>query len=328
MVKKTVWLGLVCCAILLMAGCASPLRSYTDLSGASANEGYMNAEMPAYDYEEKITTAYDEAGAYSAASEASALPAVSERMIIKNAELSIIVIDPETALEDVTTMTESMAGYIVTSSTSISYTSLGNPVKYVNITLRVPAEKLTSALTQIKSLVENSKTDVVYENITGRDVTEEYTDLSARLKNAELAEAELANLLENAYDTTDVLNIYRELKAVREEIEVLKGRMQYLQESAAMSSVSLTISAKESVEVQPIDVGEWGLKGTARDAVQALVNAIKGVANAAVFFVICPLPFLLAIAGAVLLIIAVIRKVVKRRKARKMEMVGLDNPEQ
>ena len=74
------------------------------------------------------------------------------------------------------------------------------------------------------------------EKVSGDDVTAEYVDLSSRLKNLEAAEEQLRDILARAEKTEDVLAVFNQLTAIRGEIEQVKGRMQYLSQSAALAT--------------------------------------------------------------------------------------------
>ncbi|MFH1447027.1 MAG: DUF4349 domain-containing protein, partial [Chloroflexota bacterium] len=155
-------------------------------------------------------------------------------------------------------------------------------------------------------------TGVINESISGQDVTSEYTDAQSRLRNLEAAETALVSLMETATDPQDVLDIFNELIYIREDIEVLKGRIKYLEESAAMSAISVEIVAEESL--QPIEIAGWKPTGVMRDAVQALINTLQGLGTALIWFGIFCLPFLIPLGFGIYFLVKGIRKARKKRK--------------
>jgi len=235
-----------------------------------------------------------------------------DRLVIKNANLSIAVADPISAMDAVNALAEEMGGFIVSSNLYKTTTSSGVQVPRGNITIRVPAERLDEALDLIKALVADPATGVINESISGQDVTSEYTDAQSRLRNLEAAETALVSFMEMAKDSQDVLDIFRELTYIREDIEVLKGRIKYLEESAAMSAISIELVAEESL--QPIEIGGWKPTGVMRDAVQALINALQGLGTALIWFGIFCLPFLIPLGFGIYFLIKGIRKARKKRK--------------
>ncbi|MEN6481931.1 MAG: DUF4349 domain-containing protein, partial [Anaerolineaceae bacterium] len=143
-----------------------------------------------------------------------------DRIVIRNADLSIVVDDPTVALDAIVRMAERMGGFVVNSNLYKTNTSSGNEVPEAYITIRVPAESLNAALAEIKNQTSDPSKDVLSENVSGQDVTKEYTDLNSRLKNLEDAETQLRRIMEEATKTEDVLNVFNQLTYYREQIEV------------------------------------------------------------------------------------------------------------
>jgi len=139
-----------------------------------------------------------------------------------------------------------------------------------NINIRIPSEKLDEALENIKESV----VDINYENRSGEDVTSQYVDLDSRLKVLRATEESFLEILDNAETTEDTLAVYAQLRQIQTEIEVIEGQMKYYRESAALSSVRVTLVAEETVK--PIEIGGWKLQGTANDAVQDLILFTQG----------------------------------------------------
>jgi hypothetical protein len=246
-----------------------------------------------------------------------------DRLVIYNADLQIAVEDPITSMDAIISMAENAGGFVVYSNLYQSTSSAGKTVPQASLTVRVPAGQLDSIMDAIKALTPDPEEDVLSENVSGQDVTSEYTDLESRLRNLEAAEAALVELMDEAKDTQDVLDVFDELTYYRGEIETVKGRMQYLEESAAMSAITVQVIAKESL--QPIEIAGWEPKGTAKKAVEALINTGQFIADAAIWFGIYCLPFLIPLGIGVYFLVKIIRKRRASRKAKKME--AIENPE-
>jgi len=214
-----------------------------------------------------------------------------ERKIIKNADLSVVVKDPVQSMADIAALAEGLGGYVVSSNT-YQYTygpdNLVAPQGSINI--RVPADKLTDVLDQIK----NSAVEVQSENVSGQDVTDQYIDLQSRLTAKQAAEKKLLEILDKTEDSADVLAVYLQVEQVQSDIEVLKGQMKYIDQSAALSSVNVNLVAE--VGTQPIEIGGWKLQGTAKDAIQNLIRFTQGFVQFLIRFVLSFLPALILIA--------------------------------
>jgi hypothetical protein len=239
-----------------------------------------------------------------------------ERIILKNADLSIVVPDPAASMDRIAAMTDRMGGFVVSSNLYKTTTDMGLEVPYAYITIRVPAEKLTTALDEIKGQVEDPDSDVLSESISGQDVTAEYTDLKSRLTNLELAEKQLQNILESTTKTEDWLAVFTQLTATRSQIEVLKGQIKYYDESSSFSSISINLQAQAAVK--PITVGKWEPKGVALEAIQRLIKTMRKIYEGLLKFILYTLPILLTyiilIGGPIWFFIWFIRRIVRHFK--------------
>jgi hypothetical protein len=235
----------------------------------------------------------------------------TERLVIKNARMEIVVDQPDESMERIGQMAESMGGYIVNANLYQSFLDDGQEVPRASITVRVPAERLTEALERIRSESDQLPRN---ETIDSQDVTSEYTDLESRLRNLEAAEAQLQQIMEDANRTEDVLNVYNQLTQVREQIEVIKGQMQYYEQSAALSAISVELIANAAV--QPITIGGWEPVGVAKQAIEALINALQVLASVAIWLVLFLIPVLVVIVLPVYLIVMLLLRWRARRRSR------------
>lgn len=232
--------------------------------------------------------------------------AQQNRIILKNATLNIVVEDPSKTLADIGSMAKEMGGWVVNSGTNRIRTAAGEDVASGTIVVRVPADKLDSALSRIKSQAGTINS----ENITGEDVTQQYVDISSRLKNLEAAETQLREIVAKAEKTDDVLAAFNQLTQVRGDIESAKGQIQYFEQSAAFSSITVYATPK-AIET-PIQIAGWSPGRTAERALAGLVNILRFIADAAITLVIVLIPLGLLIGIPVWLIY---RRIRQRRTA-------------
>lgn len=237
----------------------------------------------------------------------------TDRLVIKNATLSLAVDDPLKSMDNITRLAEGMGGFVV--SAEMYQQSLDNGVKVpqVNITIRVPAERLAEALTAIKA---ETTQPIISENQSSQDVTADYTDLNSRLVNLQAAEKQLQEIMASAVKTEDVLSVYNQLVSVREQIELIKGQMKYYEESAAMSSISTQLFANAAM--QPITIAGWQPGGVAKEALQSLIHALQSLTNFAIRAFILYIPVLLLIFVPIGLIIWGIVALVRRSRRSKI----------
>jgi len=233
------------------------------------------------------------------------------RMVIKNASLSIVVEEPGVSLEAISKLASDLGGFVVSSNLYRTQTANGLEVPQANITIRVPADTLDQALAEIKS----GAGQILSENVSGQDVTQEYTDLESRLRNLERAEEQLSEIMEQAWETEDVLVVYNRLVEVQEQIELIKGQMKYYEQSAELSAISINIQANEAV--QPLKIGNWQPVGVAKRALQALINTLKFLADMLIWTVLYILPVALILFFPVRWLWRWLKKGSAKRKARK-----------
>jgi hypothetical protein len=226
------------------------------------------------------------------------LPVAQERMIIRTGHMKIVVVDTETALANIARLAESSGGWVV-SSNIYQY---DERAKMGSITIRVPAESFDRVVTAVRETAVTT----TRETTTSQDVTEEYVDLAARLENLEATSKRVRAFLDEARNVEEALDVNRELSRLEEQIEVIKGRMQYLSQSAAYST--LTVEITPDVLSQPLAIGGWEPQGTARAAVEALVAALQGLVNIAIWLLIFFLPLAVVLIGPPWLLIRTVRR--------------------
>jgi hypothetical protein len=295
---------------LLVAACgaAAPAMSFDGEKGYYP-EGVVAMEESAAPMARDMDMATG-GGADAFAPNDAALAQAETRVVIKTASLVLVVDSPEASLDAITALADRLGGFVVSSNIYENDYGYERSTPGAYITIRVPSESFDEALDDIRAEAIEVRSD----NRSGQDVTAEYTDLQSRLRNLRDAETMLRGIMEDATDTEDVLAAFNQLNYITEQIEVLVGQIQYYEESAAMSSISVELIANESV--QPITVGPWDISGAAKDAIEALVKALQGIAEALVWFVLYVIPVLLVIAVPLLLIGWGIRKALELRKPK------------
>jgi hypothetical protein len=286
--KSFLYLSLVALSVLVIAGCAARSAPAPQRAPAMAEEVSLLAEDADAGYRSGDTS----------------LP--QERMIVRTVEMELVVHDTEASLESVRALVAEFDGYVASSN---SWHEQG--VLAARLTIRVPEADLETALERLRALGQ-----VESEDQSGEDVTDEYVNLEARLKNLELAEQELQELLQTRQETgktEEILEVYRELTNIRGQIEQIKGRMQYLENMTSLATIHLTLTP--DALAQPVVIGRWQPQGTARDAVRALIGTVQFLINASIWIVIFVIPTLILLAAPFVVLVLIIRA--WRRKKRR-----------
>jgi hypothetical protein len=211
-------------------------------------------------------------------------PVRQDRIVIQNADLSIVVKDPEAKMLEIGAMAQRLGGFVVSSKMGKTPIGEDTSVSYGNISIRVPAKDLDAALNEIKA----DAVEVQSENRSGEDVTDKYVDLQSQLKAKQAAETKLYEILEKTEKAEDTLLVFNQLTQIQSDIEVLKGQINYYEQAAALSAISVRLVAEETI--QPLKIAGWQPQGEARDAAQALINFFQGFINFLIWLIILIIP--------------------------------------
>ena len=244
-----------------------------------------------------------------------------QRLVIQNADLAIVVADVDARMKAVEALAVELGGFVVSSNRYQTYANNGTQVPEAQVVIRVPAEKLDTALDRIKADVVKVDT----ESRTGQDVTADYVDQLSRLKNLEATEAQLTKIMESATKTDDVMAVFNQLSSVREQIEVVKGQIKYYEQSAALSAISVRIIAEATI--QPIEIAGWKPQGVARDAIQDLIYFFQGFVDFLIRFALLILPALILMGIPLYLVFLGLRAVWRRVRKPKVRPAAPEQPE-
>lgn len=157
----------------------------------------------------------------------------SERQVIYTALMRVEVEDFVAAAEKARSIAESAGGFVANSHR----TAEDGERNAGNLDLRIPKARFADVLTDLKTLGK-----IKEESLHGQDVTEEYTDMEARLSNAKRLEMRLLELLEQqSKNLKDILEVEKELAHVRQEIEVMEGRKRFLDDRLSLATITLQL---------------------------------------------------------------------------------------
>lgn len=246
--------------------------------------------------------------------EALAAQAVEDRKVIRDAALDLVVEDTERAFDRITTLVERVGGFVAEASLT-RFETEEDAQPHIFMTLRVPADRLTSTLAEIEQLGE-----VQSKNLGSQDVTAEYVDIEAQLTNLSAFEVELRELLTEVRrrdDATpeDLLAVFERIRQTRDEIERLEGRQQLLDDLVDLATVRVSLTPSEATE--PL-VEDWEPASVVRRALRATVRALQGIVNGLIWGVLYLLPVLVVLA----IPLGLVLWLVLRRRRRRTSQAG------
>jgi hypothetical protein len=173
---------------------------------------------------------YDKVGGQTAAR----LPTVGPS-VIKTGYLKLTVAEDgfSEATQDAVALAGRFSGFVL--STSIE----GQDSRSGTLVIRVPSDRFEEFVNEVKDLG-----DVRSESISGQDVTQEFVDLEARLRNLRTQEAVLLRLFDKASTVAATIRVQSELGRVQLESEQLQGRLRYLEDQTSLATLSITVAEK------------------------------------------------------------------------------------
>ncbi|MDP1619509.1 MAG: DUF4349 domain-containing protein, partial [bacterium] len=231
----------------------------------------------------------------------SSLP-VNDRKVVKTGDLNLKVDDADSAAEKITQIAKGNGGDVQNSN---FYQNAKN-IKSGTITVKVPVDNFEKSFNEIKDIA----TLVVRESVSGQDVTEEYSDLQAQLKNKQAEEQSFLKILDMSGKISDILDVTRELSRVRGEIEMLQGRLKFMDSQTDMSSI--TASLTEDAEITFSDT--WRPWQVVKETFNALFKDMQGLINFAIVLVIRIIPVLVLYALVFILLFLAGRKIYSKIK--------------
>jgi hypothetical protein len=214
----------------------------------------------------------------------------AQQMIIKNADIELLVSDAGQALTRVTQLAADDGGYILSTQTSYE-----GDLEHATLQLAVPSAQFETALNQLRSL----GIKVLRESTTGQDVSAEYTDLQSRLNNLEATAARVRTFLDASKTVEDSLRVNSQLSDLEGQIEQIKGQMKYYEGRAAFSTMTVTLTPQAPVALPQSDPA-WNPLRTLSQAVSALGRLLRFGTDMTIWLLVLASPLIIVLAGLLL----------------------------
>ena len=215
----------------------------------------------------------------------------SLRKRIRRAEIDLAVEDGPRAFAEIRALTERSGGFV--DGADLTRPDDGEGFSGT-IVIRVPADGLDDVVDAITALaVEEPNVQLSTE-----DVTEEFIDLEARLKNLRILEAELQELLAEVREADDpdpaqLFTVFERLRQVRDEIEQIEGRRRLLEEQVSLSTVTIHLRQQPDTAAVPSD--PWRPGQVLAEATSVLLTTLRGIANVAIWIGVVAVPIALVV---------------------------------
>lgn len=271
--------------------------------GGSVTSLLRGFAEPAVDY------AYEESTSSYMALDDSVIGGDIEQHIIKTGYVDIIVTDAMQVSDQLTAIAQQYGG-VVTQRSFYQDPYSEKDALAGSVTITVAAEEFDAALTEIRSLA----VEIRSESVSANDVTETVIDLEARLDNARAEEQRYVEILASATTVEEILLVEEQLARVRTNIERYEGQLSYYDQRTTYSTI--TISIEEEVELSFAD-DAFRPGQTVVDAAQDVVMMFQNIFLGMIRVVIIGGSIVIPVGIIVLLINALQTKKPKKTTKKK-----------
>lgn len=298
--KKIVLFILTIVFMVSIAACSAKKSDTSTADRADGGRGQEQIMPAAEDVKEEETKSLEFNSNYTGNID-------TARKIIYNASATINVKDLKNAHEQVVGRSQNLGGYVSNSNSDEAYSQ---------IIVRVPSSKLGEFLDYLKTLGEYKN-----ESISTDDITDQYTDTEARLKNLKAEEEQLHAIMKKANTVDEVLKVQAELSRVRGDIEVMEGRINMWDKLMELSTVTVMLYkmpevAGKDVKISLISFTEMG-KNIA-NGFKSMVNFIIRLISSIIVVIVSLIPLSPFVAIAAWIVI----RYRKKRKQKKENTVN------
>lgn len=194
-----------------------------------------------------------------------------DRKLIRTTSLDLIVKNPADTSEKIRLLAEDAGGFLVTSDTYG-----GGNASSALVTIRVPAGKFE----QVRSEIRKLGLRVESEKLEAQDVTKQYVDQAARIRNLRAQETQYLGILRQAKTVKDTVDVSEKLDEVRGEIEQQQAEFDAL--SKQVETVALTISLRAEAEAQVFGLNWrplYQVKLAARQGLESIADYASAMAS-------------------------------------------------
>ena len=197
----------------------------------------------------------------------------SDRMVVTQTNLSLVVDDVRQTAEAIIQKTETVGGFMVSRSLSQP-----EEAPYGYLSLRVPSEKVEEVIGHFRGLAVK----VVSEQVSASDVTDQYEDIGKKLATLEQTKGRLEEIMNQATEINDILSAQREIISLQNQIDSLVGRQEYLEKTAQLSLITIHLSTDElALPYQPSET--FRPLVTLKQAVRSLILTLRGLAKSLIW---------------------------------------------
>lgn len=281
-------------------------QQYARSAGTDSAIAYDAAPAAGAVYDESDeVSAYGDTGTYGAEDETQATD--SSVKIVRTADLTIASTAFDSDIQALTDLTDQLGGYVASVSVNGEASERKDRVAYYS--LRIPSDQLDAFLSGAEGIGR-----ITARSETATDMTTQYSDTQLRLATQQAKMARLQELIAKAENVSDLLDIESEIADTQYEIDQLESSLLTIDRNVDKSDVSVTVQEQSAgATAQAVELTLWQRIAS---GFQASAAWLARFAQNLLVFVVMTLPVLVPL-GAVIVIIWLLVRANRRRKARK-----------
>jgi len=200
---------------------------------------------------------------------------ISNRKVVTNTNFSLHVKNVDDTVENIRKKTSEMGGFMV--NTDIRRDEAASSS---NLQVRISSDQLVEFSKYLKTLAVK----VVYENISGNDITDQYVDYEEKLRSLESVKARFEEIMDEAETVDEIMNVQNRIFSIQSQIDSIKGQITYMDRSAATSLVSISISTDElSLPYTPVK--SWRPDVIMKEAIRAMISVLRAMGTVGIWLI-------------------------------------------
>ena len=222
-----------------------------------------------------------------------------DRKFVTESNISLLVKNVKDIEEQIQNKVVGLGGYVVnTNYVNPDIASTGS------ITLRISTDKVQ----MLKTFLAGNSVRVVSENISGYDITNQYTDTQSRLDTLYRTKVIFENILIKAVNVDEIIRVQQAILSVQDQIDSLKGSIKYMDETSKTMLITVNLSTDElALPYAPND--PWRPNVIFKTSVRSLLTSLRGIGSGLIWVAVYSLIYV-----PLIIIFVVVKKYLKSRK--------------
>ena len=199
----------------------------------------------------------------------------SERKVVTNTSFSLHVRNVDDTVDNIRKKTSEMGGFMVNTDIRRDEAATSSSLQ-----VRIPSDQLVEFSKYLKTLAVK----VVYENISGNDITDQYVDYEEKLRSLESVKARFEEIMSEAKTVDEIMNVQNRLLNIQSQIDSIKGQIKYMDRSTSTSLVSISISTDElSLPYTPVK--SWRPDVIMKEAIRVMISVLRAIGTVGIWFI-------------------------------------------